>query len=159
RSELSVKQVRNVFLQSRSHQALMQHPGDSISLPIYVKNTGNTTEAIQILTSRPISQGSSARDFEVTDILLSPSQDTILNVGFILDERMLSFAHFYVNVTGLYSNKDVFGNATINVQNAASRRSFVDRSLEHDVWSSQQNQISLSTRNLMQGQQTWHLQG
>lgn len=158
-SELSVRRVRNVFMQALSHRELMRHPGDSIHLPMYVKNVGNTEETIRILTSMPVSQGSPAREFTVAEVTLTPAMDTTIHMRFIVDDRMFSYAQLYVNVTGLYSDMEVFGNATVSLQNVASRRSYVHQLPEYDIWAREHNQISLSTRNPFQGQPTWHLQG
>lgn len=156
---ISVKDFRNIWLQALTHRELMQHPGDSIHIPIYIKNAGNTSEDIRLLIATPVLEGSSNRKFETIDLAMRPAQDTTVILGMVVDQRMLDYEHFYVNITGLYHNTEVFGDAHISVQNAASRRSFVNPLREYDVWASQQNQISLSSRNLFLGRQTWELQG
>lgn len=155
-----IQEHRNIILHALTHRELIQHAGDSIRVPVQIRNTGNTDEEIRIVASIPQFHGQSDREFRTLNLYLQPLSDTTIIVRYLVDRQMLQAQEpFDINIAGLYEDSDVFGHVRVNVQNASANRSYFRPTDPLDYWDPNQNQIALTARNLMSNQPSWQLQG
>lgn len=155
---VDVQPKRAVWLQPLNTQELMRHAGDSVSIRIAVRNTGNTIERVKLLASYPEPAG--GRRFASMEFSLAAATDTTIAFRFIVDRYLLSQEHVAVYVTGLYANDDVFGNAAVNIQNAAADRRYASPSMTPLNWDAYQaNRVTFMVRNPTTVTQSWQLDG
>ncbi|MEJ5054902.1 MSCRAMM family protein [Sphingobacterium sp. MYb382] len=120
--QLDVPEKRSVFIQDVSPLQYFRQVGDSIHVKLQVVNNGTTDEQVNILFSSPDRIGD--RNFKAMPISLRSGQDSLLQFSFVVERYMLNLAQYTVRITGIYSNSDVFGNASILFSNISSDRNF-----------------------------------
>lgn len=155
---VNVQPKRAVWLQPLSTQELMRHVGDSVSVRIAVRNTGNTSEHVKLLASYPDPGG--GRRFASLEFPLVAASDSTVSFRFIVDRYLLSQEHFAVYLTGLYANDEVFGNALVTIQNAAADRRYTSPLVTPPNWDAYQtNRVTLMVRNPAMTTQSMQLDG
>ncbi|WP_090608065.1 carboxypeptidase-like regulatory domain-containing protein [Parapedobacter koreensis] len=154
---LEIQPKRAVLLQALNPNELMHRQGDSLVIHLTLRNAGNQPEQVKVIVSMPDQYG--GRRFAERQLKLMAADDTTVVFGYIIDRTMISLERFTVNVAGMYSDGELFGNASIYVQNASSHRQYKDpnRSANRSVY--QPNRIVFMARNLFQDNQSWQLNG
>ncbi len=154
-TRIQIAEKRAVRLQVLNTLELMRHENDSIKANILLRNTGNTDETIQLVSSIPTMYGS--RRFQRMLLYLEAGKDTLIHLGFIADRELFHMNQFNINITGLYNDQEVFGNSSLSVQNASSSRSF-DMTGDYGFnWDQRANRITLSGRNPFSDNQSLYL--
>lgn len=157
-TKLEIRPKRAVWLQVLNARELMRSIGDSLLVRVTVRNAGNTREQVKLVASLPNQLG--GRRFESKTLELPAAKDTIVTFGYIIDKSLMNLEHFTVNIAGLYRNDEVFGNASVSVQNASSNRQYVDPSHSaSNVWSYQRNRMTFMARNPFTDNQSWQFDG
>ncbi len=143
---LSVASKKSVILQAQTASTVIRNIGDSLRIPVQVRNVGNTEEQVRIVASMPGPEGD--RRFVAHALHLPPAHDTVVVFGYLVDRRMMAMEHFMVYISGLYPNGDVFGNAGVGVSNAAATRSFLTPGFGYnDILSRSQGRLILAVRS------------
>lgn len=158
-SSLNIIAVRSIGMSAITNEAIMTHEGDSISIQLLLKNSGNTTETIRILSSIPSPNANQGKQFSVKELTLTSARDTLVEINYFIDRYLLSLDFFYINITGLYQNNEIFGNNRIGVQSITSNRSYINPQLNQTNWNSSMNSVELSVRNPFTDQQSLQLFG
>jgi hypothetical protein len=153
---IHVSKTRQVLMQALSSSSLTTPQDNEVTIKVQLRNTGNTTENVRLITSLP---GTTERRFVETKVLLQASHDTLLTLSYPKDKEINSLEQFTVNISGLYESSELFGSAGIQFQNASSERRFSDRSgsPHADPWTGSQNKISLISRNAFTDNMSWQL--
>ncbi len=154
-----IEKNRNVVLQAMTQRELIQYEGDSLRIPIRIYNIGNTDENVRVVSSIPQFATRSERRFDVGTLFLRASQDTTLVLGYQIDRDMLRQDHFMINISALFENGDLLGNAQVVIQNAAAKKTFLTPYEILDYWAHEQNKISLISRNVLSPQPSLQLLG
>lgn len=158
-TELLSEKARSVLLNSMTREVIMTREGDSALIQLWLRNTGNTAEKIRLVSSLPSSKSGQGREFHITELTVVPAQDTLVEINHFIDRYRYSLDFFYINITGLYADDELFGNHRIGVQRITSTRSFSNPDLYQHNWSSTHNRIELSVRNPFTDQLSWQLFG
>jgi len=155
---LRIQPKRSVWLQALTANELMRQVGDSLSIRVLIRNAGNTQERVRLVISMPNQQG--GRRFAAKDLELGAAGDTTLVFGYVIDRDLIRLERFTVNVVGMYSNDEIFGNTTISVQNASANRRYEDPlHTSVPVWSYQRNYATFIARNPFSDYPSWQLNG
>ncbi|GEM_PF-662509 len=155
---LHVLPKRAVWLQALNANELMRQVGDSLSIRVLVRNGGNTAERVRLVVSTPNQQG--GRRFLSKELELPAAIDTTVVFGYLIDQQLIRLERFTVNIAGLYVNEEVFGNTTVNVQNASASRRYEDPARTgSDLWSYRRNYASFIARNPFDDNRSWQLNG
>lgn len=153
---LAIVPKQQVWLHALSTTELMRQVGDSLTIRVAVRNVGNTQERVRVVVSLPSQQG--ARRYSTAEVQVLPSTDTTVAFGYIIDRELMQLERFTVTVAGMYSNGDVFGNASVNVQNAAATRRYTDPTqTAANLWAYQYNHATFVARNLLSENRSWQL--
>lgn len=154
-TQIRIVEKRLIRMQVLNNMELMRHENDSIQATLILRNTGNTDETIQLVSSIPNFYGS--RKFQRELLYLEAGKDTSVHLGIIADRELFNMNQFQINITGLYDNQEVFGNTSINVQNASSSRNF-DLLKDYGFnWDQRGNRMTVTSRDPFSGNQSLYL--
>lgn len=155
---LIIQPKRAVWLQALHTNELMRQVGDSLSIAVSVRNAGNAPERLRLVVSLPNQQG--GRRFSHNAFELQAAADTTLIFGYLIDRELIRLERFTVNIAGMYSNDEVFGNTTVTVQNASASRRYEDPTRSSaNLWSYQHNYVQFMARNPFTDNRAWQLNG
>lgn len=158
RTILRILPKRSVWLQTLTTNELMRQVGDSLSIRVSVRNAGNTQERVRLVVSMPDQQG--GRRFSAKELDLQPARDTTLLFGYVIDRDLIRLERFTVNIAGMYGNDEIFGNTTVNVQNASASRRYEDpMHASIPIWGYQRNYATFISRNPFGDYPSWQLNG
>lgn len=152
---IRIQEKRLIRMQVLNTMELMRYENDSIKATLILRNTGNTAETIQLVSSVPTFYGS--RRFQRELLHLESGKDTTVSLGFIADRELFHMNQFQINITGLYSDQEVFGNTSISVQNASSSRNFDLMRNYGFNWNQRTNRVSISTRDPLSDNQSFYM--
>lgn len=138
---------------------LLKNIGDSLKMKVLVRNAGNQKERLKVVASFPNDNGEGKILTEMS-ISLTPGAEQEVVFTRVITKNLYQLSNFYINVAGLYSNGDLFGNGITLVQNGAGERNYVP--IGNPLLSNIGligNQVSLSGQNLFSDSQSWQLNG
>lgn len=153
---LVVKPKQLMWLHAINTNALMRQAGDSLPVRVVIRNGGNTTERVRVVVSLPSQHG--PRRFSAAEAEVPPSADTTIAFGYIIDRELMRMERFTITIAGMYANGDVFGNTSVNVQNASATRRYEDPAhAATNLWSYQPNRVTFIARNPFSESRSWQL--
>lgn len=143
--KLYIHQKRNLQLYLQNNYAIIRFENDSIEANVQLKNLGNQSETIHLVTSIPTAYGS--RKFNRKILYIEAGIDTTIQLRYLADKELFYMNQFTLHIVGMYENQDVFGHTTLMVQNASSSRNFDIQSNLSFNWNQRSNMVRFATRN------------
>lgn len=155
---LHMEPSKSVTMVSLASSVLLKQVGDSINVPVKVSNKGNTLQMVNIVSSFPSVFGGSGFHKSI-QVVLPAFKDTLLYITKRVTRELLQFDTFSINVTGIYSNGDLFGQFNIEVQTL--KNSYYDKGVEiaEQYQNNYGNSISLTAQNVMSTYSAYQLEG
>src|SRR5690606_16299645 len=120
--KLFILKKRNVQLYLQNNYSIIRFENDSIEANVQLRNLGNQSETLHLVTSIPTAYGS--RKFERKSLYIAAGLDTTIQLRYLADKELFYMNQFTLHIVGMYENQDVFGHTTLMVQNASSNRNF-----------------------------------
>lgn len=141
---LNVEPKRQLRISANEPQVLIYRVGDSLKISTQVTNAGNQTEDTEIFATFPQNLGSETILKKKVTLPAFTSQK--VEFSRIIDRDLLRMEVFTVNIAGINSNKEFFGNTMVMVQNALGNRRYIDP-LTNNYRHNTGNHISWTTSN------------
>ncbi|MEA5402884.1 hypothetical protein VB776_08160 [Arcicella sp. DC2W] len=154
-SEINVSPKRKVNLYAAVSSILLDNLRDTILIPVQVFNSGNTVQAITLVCTYPLSIDEQGFHQNIK-LTLPASTDTTIVFSKPITKRMLNIEAFDINITGVYANGDVVGNALVQVQSARSTRNYRDE-LSSSAFTD--NTLQIGSQNLFNSNQSYLVRG
>jgi len=159
KTSISMLPLRATELTVLTPSILLKQIGDSLTVNLLIRNSGNQVEELKLIASFPSDNGQGKNVLQ-KDIRLSPGTEQQISFRKIINRELYQLNNFYINIAGIYKNGDLFGNGITYVQNASANRQFVNAEIPQDILRRNlTNQISLSGQNLFSDSQSWQLNG
>jgi hypothetical protein len=153
--ELKISIKKNVIFYAQVSSVLLENNTDSIRIPVRVVNMGNTTQKISLIAGYPSSVD--LGDFQKASVLVvKPLKDTTIVFTKAVNRSMFTNQGFDVNITGLYSNGELFNMAYIKIQNARNSRTYRDQNYNDSY---ENNSLSLSSMGVFSPNESYLMQG
>lgn len=153
-----VETNNNLNLTTQKPIVFVNNPNDSLSISVTVSNLGNLQQEVAVVFSVP-GLMSEKNFFEQTGVIKT-QQDSVFTFSFLPPQAMLDHPQFIVNVTGMRgSEKELFGNLSITVQNIASNRRYQDLNAVRQSQYFQRNRITASYRKMGNNNEAYQLIG
>ncbi|TKC08638.1 hypothetical protein [Pedobacter frigoris] len=151
--QISIK--KNVLLYTQISNFLLESNTDSIRIPAKVVNMGNTPQKITLVSGYP--SAIDAGDVQASmQFVLAPSKDTLVFFNKRVNRRMFTADGFDVNITGLYSNGELFNMAYVRIQNAKNNRSYHAQDYNESY---ENNSFTLSSQGMFSPNESYLLLG
>lgn len=120
-----VEEKSILFLMADPTPVMVVHPIDSVHVQVTVSNNGNTVEKVTMVFNVPNLRG--AHTFTEQCDILVPGESKRFLFSFVPSDNLLASSQFPVYVTGMKgSEKTLFGNKTISVQNVHCSGRYID---------------------------------
>lgn len=118
---------------------------DLMQIKAGVNNSGNLSQHIALVLQ--ITDLDGPKKFVEVTAILDPQQDTIIAIPISLPKNVYTLANIKIKIAGLrLPTKEPFGNISVTLQNAASRRRYA--AAPTVINSSQKNSLSTSFRRI-----------
>lgn len=145
-TELTIAPKHSLKILPNEPQVLIERIGDSLRISTQVYNAGNLSEEVEITTTFP--QGYNSNETQRKKITLTPFSNREVVFSKIIDKDLLKLEIFTVNIDAKDGNNDLFGNATVMVQNALGNRRYIDPlNLNQYLQRRSPNRVAWSTSN------------
>lgn len=146
KTQLIIEPKRQLTISANQPQILIERVGDSLQISTQVFNGGNQVEKVEIFATFPQNFGSEV--ILKKQIELQPFSNSEVVFSKIIDKELLKLELFTVNIAGINSNNEYFGNTMVMVQNALGNRRYVDPLNNYGyLQRNTANHISWSTNN------------
>lgn len=146
KTTLVIETKRSLRIMSTNPQQLIYQVGDSLNITAKILNQGNQREEVKVIASFPSISGTQQNIEQ--KISVAPFSSTDIQFSRIVDRNILRMELFTVNIAGVDSKGDYFGNAIVTVQNAQGNRRYMDpNSLNPYISQYRQNHITYIARN------------
>lgn len=158
-STYAVDERIDLSLTVENRNIMITNVADSVHVSAIVMNNGNKAQDVVVVFSIPTMQ--KGINFVEQKIYLEPQVQHKFMMSFLPQKELIAQTQFIVKIAAMYgSDKNLFGNATVNIQNVSSSRVFEDPTSYHglsDIYD--RNAISLSHRSTNHGSGITQLNG
>lgn len=139
----------SLFVENRN--MMVTNPEDSIRVSASVTNNGNKAQEVVVVFSIPTMKRGA--NFVEHKYFLQPQEQHRFEMSFIAQRELITQNQFAVRVTAMNgAEKNIFGNASVNIQVVSNNRVFEDASSHYGLLGySNRNEISLSHRTTNHG--------
>lgn len=153
RCKVKVTVKKAVNLTALVSNILVDNPNQPIVIPVRVQNAGNTLRKVIIINSCS-SLPSETGFYKPLELSIPAFTDTIINFNRPFSKEMLKSDGIDINFKGLYSDGEMFGMASVHIQNPKSN-------LRYSMASStgEPNTITFTGRNLLSAFENYELTG
>lgn len=156
--EEQVEENNLMSLQAVSPTVFLTNATDSLSVKVNVSNLGNKPQQVFVVFSIP--QLTNENGFFEQMAVLDVRKDTVFDFKFWVTKSLLEKSQFTVNVAAMRSSEKIlFGNLAINVQNVSSVKRYED--IQSAAYSQyyQKNTITTSYRTSGKNSNVYQLMG
>jgi hypothetical protein len=143
----TIEENNNLRLSTSNPMLFISNPHDSLSVQVTVSNLGNRRQNTSIIFSIPELTGE--KNFFEKKGTVAIQQDTIFNFKFLPPQSLLDQPQFTINIAGMRgTEKELFGNLAITVQNISSNKRFQDMEAARQSQYYQRNSLTGSYRKI-----------
>lgn len=156
--EEQVEENNAMSLQAVSPTIFLTNANDSLSVKVQVSNLGNKPQQVFVVFSIP--QLTSENGFFEQTAVLDVRKDSVFDFKFWVEKSLLEKSQFTVNVAAMRSSEKIlFGNLAINVQNVSSVKRYED--IQSAAYSQyyQKNTITTSYRTTGKNSNVYQVMG
>lgn len=136
----------------------IQNPNDSISVKVRVTNMGNRKQPVTLVFKIPEMVGQLNFFEQYAEVKVQ--QDTVFTLRLLPAKLLQSGPKFTIEVSGLRGKtKEIFGHASITVQNTSSAQRFYNPAPHLNDLGFQQNSVTASYRSMGYGVDIYQFNG
>lgn len=154
----SIEENNTLRLYSKQPIVYIHNPNDSLVLQVGVSNLGNREQETSLVFSIPGMVGE--KNFFEVKGRIHVEQDSVFQFKFLPSAALLERPQFNIHVAGMRgSDKELFGNLIIPVQNITSVKRFQDIELARQSAALRHNSLSASYRTSGRDNGVYQLRG
>lgn len=143
---ISIRQINMLKMSVLEEQLLYDERGDTLRIPVRIRNSGNTRQTFQLLSRYAFEKNND--ELESQQLQLEPFADTTVVINRNVDREILNLDNFNIYLKGLYSSGDIFGSGSINASSVKNNRRYSTPVDPYNLNSMRRNNIvSLSTQS------------
>lgn len=150
---ISVAVKKDVSLTGLLPDVMLESINDSLTIPVRINNSGNSTQRINVLAQFPGRSGESQN----TELNLAAYRDTIIRFRKAVDRHLLDPSGSRITIIGMYQSGEIFGMAYTHIQSARNMRNYHAESVLNRY--DDNNAISLGGQNLGNRNEAYTLTG
>ncbi|WCM41409.1 hypothetical protein MG290_10615 [Flavobacterium sp. CBA20B-1] len=156
--EEHVEENNTMSLQAVSPTIFLTNANDSLSVKVQVSNLGNKPQQVFVVFSIP--QLTSENNFFEQTAVIDVRKDSVFDFKFWVEKSLLEKSQFTVNVAAMRSSEKIlFGNLAINVQNVSSVKRYEDTQSAAYSRYYQKNTLTTSYRTSGSNSNVYQLMG
>lgn len=154
----TIKENNNLRLSTLNPMVFVSNPNDSLSVQVIVSNLGNRKQNVSVVFSIPGLMGE--KNFFEQKGMVEIQQDSVFTFKFLPPQALLDRPQFTINVAGMRgTEKELFGNLSITVQNISSSRRYLDMETVRQSQYYRRNSITGSYRRIGENSTVYQLTG
>lgn len=143
---VQIRKISMLKMTVLEKQLLYDERGDTLSIPVRIRNSGNTDQTFQVLSRFAFERNKD--ELETKEIRLQAFGDTTVYISKQVDGEILKLDNFNIFLKGLYNSGDIFGSGSVNASSVKNKRRYTT---EIDPYSinrmGQTNLVSLSAQS------------
>ncbi len=154
----TIEENNNLRLSTQNPMVFISNPNDSLSVQVTVSNLGNRKQDVAVIFSIPGLMGE--KNFFEKKGSVHIQQDSLFTFKFLPPQALMDQSQFTINVAGMRgTEKELFGNLTITIQNISSTKRYQDMETVRQSQYYQRNSVTGSYRRIGKNSTVYQLIG